>query len=140
MRAGLERAVQGCATRARAGFVERDDLGVRHAGALVCPCPTIVPSGETTDAPTIGLGVVWPRPRSASRSAPAASAASLPLLLEERVDVLVRREREQIVDAFADADVSDRQLQIVRDRDGDAALGRAIKFREDDAGDAGRRP
>ena len=64
----------------------------------------------------------------------------LPLLLEQRVDVLLRRERDQVVDAFADADVADRQLQIVGDRDGDAALGGAIELGEDDAVDAGDAP
>ena len=47
------------------------------------------------------------------------------------------RERDQVVDAFADADVADRQLQVVGDGDGDAALGRAIELGEHDAGDAG---
>ena len=59
------------------------------------------------------------------------------LLFEQRVDVLLRRERDQIVDALADADVADRQLQVVGDRDGDATLGRAIELGEHDAVHAG---
>ena len=40
---------------------------------------------------------------------------------------------------FADADEANRQRQVVRDGDGDAALGGAVEFREHDAGDAGGR-
>ena len=54
-----------------------------------------------------------------------------------RVDVLLRRERNQIVDALADADVANRQLEIVRDGDRYAALRGPIELREHDAGDTG---
>src|SRR5690242_15804128 len=60
-----------------------------------------------------------------------------PLFGEDRVDVIAWRERQQVVDAFADADITDGQLEVVRDRDSDAALRGAIEFRQHDAGDAG---
>ena len=60
----------------------------------------------------MGFGLVRPRPRSATASARAMEKSSLlsvpPFLLEQRVDVLVWRERHQIVNRFADAYVSDR--------------------------------
>ncbi len=61
------------------------------------------------------------------------------LHFEERVHVFVGGERDQVVDPFADADVTDRQFQIVRDRDDDAAFGGAVELCEDDAVDAGDR-
>ena len=45
----------------------------------------------------------------------------------------------EIVDPLADADIADRQLQVVGDGHGDAAFGRAIELGEDDAVDAGDR-
>ena len=48
-------------------------------------------------------------------------------------------ERHEVVEPLADADVADRQLQVVRDRDGDAALGRAVELRQHDAVGAARR-
>src|SRR4029078_9928888 len=93
------------------------------------PRPTMMPASSTTSAPTIGFGLVCPRPRSASASAfrmkwassiQISRADALPLLFEQRVDVFLRGERDQVVDAFADADVADRQLQIVRDGNRDA--------------------
>src|SRR5688572_1683700 len=68
---------------------------------------------------------------------------ALPLLLKERVDVILWRERNQVIDPFADADVPDRQLEVVSDRHRDAALGRAIELGQHDSrhpGDAGEFP
>src|SRR5207244_2587319 len=70
-------------------------------------------------------------PRDTAR-APCTAWGS-PFFFEQSVDVLGRIERYQIVDALADADVANRQLEIVRDRHGDAALRRAIELREHDA-------
>ena len=64
-------------------------------------------SASTTQAPTTGLGVVRPRPRRACSSARrihrSVAGGRLPLLLEQRVDVLLRRERNEVVDALTDA-------------------------------------
>src|ERR1051325_9392984 len=60
-------------------------------------------------------------------------------LFEQTVDVLVGVERHEVVYRFADADVADRQLQIVRDGDGHTAFGGAVEFRQHDAVDAGGR-
>src|SRR2546428_13584766 len=57
-------------------------------------------------------------------------AALLPLLFEQAVDVLGHVERHEVVDPLADADVADRQLEVVRKRDGDAAFRRPIKLRQ----------
>src|ERR1043166_3348111 len=54
--------------------------------------------------------------RGARAPAPASSTVRrLPLLLKQRVDVILRRERNQILDAFTDADVFDGQLELVGD-------------------------
>ncbi len=47
-----------------------------------------------------------------------------------------RVERPQVVEPFADADELHRQAELVRDRDGDAALRRAVELRQRDAGHA----
>src|SRR5947209_3984081 len=49
---------------------------------------------------------------------------------------VVRIERPEVVKAFADADELDRELQLVRDRDGDPALRAAVELRQRDAADA----
>src|SRR5688572_28051336 len=78
------------------------------------------------------------RCRGAHTRAPAASIARhLPLLMEQRVDVNLGRERNEVVDAFADADVADGQLQIVCDGDRDAALRCSVEFSQDDTRHAG---
>src|SRR4029079_4950346 len=87
------------------------------------PWPTIVPVRSTTTAPTIGFGVVRPSPRVASCRARRMNAASRSVTLdEEGIDVRVRVERHEIIQLLADADVADRQAQVVRDRNRDAAL------------------
>src|SRR3989449_6119352 len=79
-----------------------------------------------------------PRVRSALRAcARWHGRRRLPLLFEQAVDVLVHIEWHEVVDPLADADVADRQLEIVRDRDGDAAFRRPIELRQHDAVHAG---
>ena len=48
---------------------------------------------------------------------------------DERLDVFLRVERLEIVDAFAEADVLHRHAQLLRDGDSDAAFGRAVELR-----------
>src|SRR3954470_22070219 len=88
-------------------------------------------------APTIGFGLVRPRPRAARASArsiwSAGAPTELPLLFEEALDVFIGRKLDEIVDAFADTDETDRQLQVVGDRNGDASFGGSVQFGEHDA-------
>ena len=51
------------------------------------------------------------------------------ILSEEAVDVLLGVEDDEVVHALADARVADGQAQLLRDGDGDAALGRAVELR-----------
>src|SRR2546427_11065931 len=67
-------------------------------------------------------------------------AALLPLLFEQAVDVLGHVERHEVVDPLSDADVADRQLEIVRNPDGDPAFRRPIELGHHDAGHAGSAP
>ena len=57
---------------------------------------------------------------------------------EQGGDELVGVEGAQVVDALADADVADRQLQPFGDGEQDAALGGAVELGDDDAGEAHR--
>jgi hypothetical protein len=66
--AGLEGDVGGGAARALPGGGERDGLGVRPPARSCQPSPTTSSPCAITQ-PTIGLGWVVPRPRSASSSA-----------------------------------------------------------------------
>ena len=75
MAAGFERAIQRGATRIVAGHIEGNNLRVRPPA--FAPCPTTTPPGRTTTAPTRGLGVVVPRPRSARSNARAIQSASV---------------------------------------------------------------
>ncbi len=59
---------------------KRVNLCVRPASDLVAPRPTTTPSSSTITAPTMGFGLVRPRPRSASDSARAMCARSTSLL------------------------------------------------------------
>jgi len=59
-------------------------------------------------------------------------------LVEKRVGVGFRVEGNHVVDLLAGANEADGQAQFARDGDNDAALGRAIEFRENDSGDANR--
>jgi len=52
--------------------------------------------------------------------------------VEEGIGVGFRVEGNHVVDLLARANEADRQAQFARDRDNDAALGRAIELREDD--------
>src|SRR4051812_19399761 len=102
------------------------------------PRPTTTPSSSTMTAPTIGLGLVVASPRSARASARAMYWRSVtsPFVLEQRGGVILGRKRDQIVDPLADADIADRQLQVVGDGHGDPTLGGAVELGEDDAVDA----
>src|SRR5262245_27817681 len=44
-----------------------------------------------------------------------APSVRLPLLFEERGHIVLRRERDEIVDGLADTDVTDRKLEVVGD-------------------------
>ena len=91
VRARLERAIE---RRARARVPrrrERVNLGVRTAGDLVRAAPTTTPSASTTTAPTIGFGLVRPRPRSASAArAPCSKQSSVGATQAVRVRCLNR--------------------------------------------------
>ena len=52
---------------------------------------------------------------------------------DERLDVFLRVERLEIVDALAEADVLHRHAQLLRDGNADAAFGRAVELRQDNA-------
>ena len=55
--------------------------------------------------------------------------------LEQRGREGLRLERLEVVDAFAETDELDRQFQVVLDGQDHAAAGRAVEFRQHDAGD-----
>ena len=122
-------------------------LGVRPAGALVRAAPdddaVVVhdharrPSGSGWCARAHARERAARAPCSARRQSMAAGRPLYHFSSNSASTYSSRRERNQVVDAFADADVADRQLQIVRDRDGDAALRGAIELRQHDAVHAG---
>src|SRR5688500_5492097 len=102
-------------------------------------------------APTIGFGLVVPRPRSARSSARFMYSRSESMLalgsglwahpspfgFKQRIHILIHVERHEIVDGLADADIADGQLQLACDGDGDAALRRTVELGQHDAVDAG---
>src|SRR5262249_40591636 len=53
---------------------------------------------------------------------------------EQRLDVLLRIERLQILELLADADELHRQIELALDAEDGAALGGAVELCEDDAG------
>src|SRR6266705_758698 len=55
---------------------------------------------------------------------------------DERAGKVVRVERPEIFQSFADADELDGQGELVGDRDGDAAFRAAVELGQRDAGDA----
>ena len=119
----LERAVQRRAAGPSTGLVERDTSACgapARGGAL----PDDDAAGETTTAPDhwIRRGHSGGAGRVEERAACIDVGVASPLLPEERVHVLLRVERHQVVDSFADADVADRQPEIVRDGYRDSAL------------------
>ena len=59
-------------------------------------------------------------------------------LVEQRVDERLGVELGEILGALADADVADRQLQLARDCEDDAALRGAVELGQHDARDAER--
>ena len=59
--------------------------------------------------------------------------------LEQRGREGLRLERLEIVDALAEADELDREFEVVLDGQDHAAAGRAVEFRQHDAGDVADR-
>lgn len=57
---------------------------------------------------------------------------------EERLDELFAVEYAQLVDAFSDADVTDRDVELVADADYHAAFGRAVEFGDGERSDLRR--
>ena len=51
-------------------------------------------------------------------------------IIEETVHVIFRVEHHQVVDLFADPDVTDREVQLLRDRDRDPTFRGSIQFRQ----------
>src|SRR5437763_17052291 len=70
------------------------------------------------------------RPASSGRGLPSARGASFPG--HERVDEGLGLEGLQILDALADADQLDRDLELADDPDHDPALRRAVELRQGD--------
>src|SRR5579863_9393153 len=68
------------------------------------------------------------------------SSASRLGSVEERVDIGLRVERNEVVNLFAGANETNRQVQFARDGDDDAALRGAIEFRQHDSSHAGVAP
>src|SRR5437763_3871788 len=67
-----------------------------------------------------------------------AAGALVPSLREEGLDELVGVELDEVVGRLAEADQLDRNGQVRLDRQGDAALGRAVQLGQDNAGDPDR--
>ena len=59
------------------------------------------------------------------------------MLLEEGVDEGAAVEGDDVFEFFADAGVDDGESEFRGDGEDDAALGGAVEFGEDDAGDVG---
>ena len=57
---------------------------------------------------------------------------------EERLDELFAVEYAQLVDAFSNADVTDRDVELVADADYHAAFGRAVEFGDGERSDLRR--
>src|SRR6188472_556323 len=64
---------------------------------------------------------------------PSDAYARVMALRDERARVVVRVERMEVVDSLPHADELHRDAQLVGDRDGDAALRRAVELRQRDA-------
>src|SRR3569833_1855803 len=62
----------------------------------------------------------------------------LRLAREQGLDEIAGIERPQVVDAFADADETDRQLHLLGNCENNAALGGAVELGEDEAGETYR--
>ena len=138
MRTRLERAIERRSTRALPRLVEGVDLGVGIAGPFVRPVPDHHPFVGHDARPDhrIRRRPADPAPRVLQRPAHPVGIVrnhtGLPLALEERGHVLLRRERDQVVDPFTDTHKPDGELEVVSDRHGHSPLGRPVQLREDD--------
>ena len=56
-------------------------------------------------------------------------------LVEQSVDVCFGIEDRQVIDVFADADITYREVKFLRDGDSYAAFGCAVEFGQDDTRD-----
>src|SRR4051812_48315683 len=109
VRGGVAAATRLSASRRRTG-ADGSAIARRHAGAPQ--------RGQTT-----------PRSRR---------IRGINRLTDQRPREVLRVERAEVVELLADADELDRQAELVRDRDRNAALCAAVELRQDDAGDARR--
>src|SRR5512146_2503907 len=75
-----------------------------------------------------------------SRASPLRDRLPPPVLLglEEGIRKLLRIKVPQVVDLFADTDVTHRQGEFMADRHHDTPLGGAVQLGQGDAGDTGR--
>src|ERR1019366_9381225 len=100
----------------------------------------ILPLPSTSTAPTHGFGEARAMPLLARSSACCMNASSLEGLLisiEQRIDEVLRVERQKIADFFTNSHVSHRQAKFLRDGYHHAAFGGAVEFGEHNAGHAG---
>ena len=81
----------------------------------------------------IRTGPPQPFPGQRPAPRPCKKFASASGSLEQRSHELFGVERQQIVHLFAHPDIADRQVQLARDRDHDAAFGRAVQLGQNDA-------
>src|ERR1035441_6456938 len=101
----------------------------------------ILPLPSTSTAPTHGFGEASATPFLASSSACCMKASSLEGLLisvEQRIDEVLRVERQKIADFFTNSHVAHRQAKFLRDGYHHAAPGGAVEFCEHNAGQIGR--
>src|ERR1022692_551515 len=100
----------------------------------------ILPLPSTSTAPTHGFGEARATPFLASSSACCMNASSLEGLhisIEQRIDEVLRVERQKIADLFTNSHVAHRQAKFFRDGYHHAALGGAVELGEHNAGHAG---
>src|SRR5687768_1110864 len=139
----LERAEQRRAARKIAGFVDRTHFRVRPTRALVISLTddgAVISHDDRADH-RVRTRRAAPALRKIERTVhvlevgqhPAPGSGPLPLRFEQRVHVFIDVERYEIIDGLADADIADRQLELARDCDGDAALRGSIELGEHDA-------
>src|ERR1700732_1270898 len=92
----------------------------------------------TRTAPTTGFGCASATPRCAKSKARFRNAwcNAARELVEERVDIGLRVEGDEVVDFFAGADKADGEVQFAGDGDNDAAFGGAVELGKHDTGNA----